>query len=105
MPETRARISTSREPSALPTASSERGTFSNPMRFTVTGTAGVPAPGAALAPESHPASHGRASARAAARAAWRKRGLEMALIGIGGGGTADSRYYTYLPVGMLKRDH
>src|SRR5687767_3666337 len=96
MPVTRARISTSREPSAWPTASSEIGTGCAFTLSVPTCTAGVDAAGAApLALLPQPARSTAGSARAAKAETARKRGL--GLIGRGTwNGREGSGYYRYV---------
>src|SRR4051794_30677731 len=87
MPETRARISTSREPSAWPTASMEIGTFWVATRIVVTGSGGGAAPAApALAEPSSclPHAESRNAAALAARNARERIGF------------MDPGYYTYV---------
>src|SRR3954471_7876328 len=115
MPETRARISTSREPSAWPTASMAIGTFLDSTRTTVTGMGGG-APPAALALASPPlpqaARRTAETAMAAATAAeWRRRLMGTLAVRDGRAGDlgrspphagGDVRYYTYLPECMFR---
>src|SRR5947207_1074544 len=100
MPETRARISTSREPSAWPTASSEIGTAFEATLMVVTGRAG----GAAACVEAESPPLAQAAARMAAeRSASAGRAAAEGVIGTISSTVSSAGfvgYYTYHPERM-----